>query len=390
MKKIKVVRIIARLNVGGPSLHVVNLNAGMDPSRFESVLVSGTENPGEGSMLDYALSRGIRPVVIPELVAAATLSARDAKALGKLYRLIRREQPDIVHTHTAKAGFVGRLAARMAKVPLVVHTYHGHILHGYYSPARTRLLRHMEQVLARITDQIVTVSAQVRRELVAYGIAPPAKISVIELGFDLGPFLVSQSQRGQFRGELGLEPGTPLVGIVGRIFPIKNHRLFLDAAALVAKQARNARFVIIGDGTLRQAMGDHACELGISERVIFTGWRRDLPRIYADLDVLVVSSDNEGTPVSALEAMASGRPVVATRVGGLPDIITDAQTGFLVPPRDPDALAAAVLRVLREPETSVRIGREAQTVARGRFTSERLVSDMESLYQRLLIEKRLK
>lgn len=387
---IKILRIIARLNIGGPAIHVVNLNAGLDPSRFESLLVSGTENPGEGSMLDYALSRGVQPIVIPEIVGEATFKPRDLRALAKLYRLLRQERPHIVHTHTAKAGFLGRLAARLAGVPIVLHTYHGHVLHGYYSPLKTQLLRRMEQVLGCFTDCIIAVSAQVKNDLVAYGLGSTDKISVIPLGFDLDPFLSCQQYRGEFLRELGLNDGTRLVGIIGRIFPIKNHRLFLDAASRVAAIVNSTCFVIVGDGILRTEMENYARELGISDRAIFTGWRRDLPQIYADLNVLVVSSDNEGTPVSAIEAMASGVPVVGTRVGGLPDIITDGENGYLVPPKDPEALAEAILRILQNSELASRMGQTGQTMARERFAIQRLISDTENLYSRLLKEKEVK
>jgi len=379
--------VIARLNVGGPAIHVINLNTGLDPARFESILVTGTENPGEGTLLDLAVERGIRPVVIPQIVAEATLKPRDLKALISLYRLMRQERPHIVHTHTAKAGFVGRLAARLAGVPVVVHTYHGHVLHSYYSPTKTRLLRRMERGLGVLTDRIIAVSEQVRSDLVDYRVAGAEKISVVPLGFDLKPFLDSAMQRGRFRRELCLSNGAPLVGIVGRIFPIKNHRLFLDAAARIAAEEKAARFVVVGDGTLRQEMEEHANALGIADRVIFTGWRRDLPRIYADLDALVVSSNNEGTPVSAIEAMAAGCPVVATRVGGLPDLIRDGETGSLVPRGDAPALAAAVQRLLRDHESARRIGQTARARVAERFAVERLIGDIEHFYTDLLAEK---
>src|SRR6266851_772525 len=385
--RIKILRVIARMNVGGPAIHVVNLTAGLDPARFDSMLVTGTENPGEGSLLDLALARGIEPVVIPEIVGQATLKPRDLKALIALYRLMRRERPHIVHTHAAKPGVLGRLAARLAGVPVVVHTFHGHILHGYYGPLMTWLLRRMERLLARCSDRIIAVSEQVKQDLVRYGVAPPEKISVIPLGFDLQPFLDSGEHRGALHRELGLTNGARLIGIVGRIFPIKNHRLFLEAAARVAAEERSAHFVVVGDGVLRPEMEAHARGLGIADRVTFTGWRRDLPRIYPDLDVLVVSSRNEGTPVSAIEAMASACPVVATRVGGLPDLIEDGETGRLVPSEDAPALAAAILHVLREPDAARRLAEAARADVRERFRAERLIGDMERLYSELLADK---
>jgi glycosyltransferase involved in cell wall biosynthesis len=231
------------------------------------------------------------------------------------------------------------------------------------------------------------VSEQVKSELVGYGIATAEKISVIPLGFDLEPFLNSHTQRGGFRREMGLSDETKLVGIVGRIFPIKNHALFLESAARIFAREPAARFVIVGNGVLRPTLEKQARELGITDCVLFTGWRHDLPRIYADLDVLVVSSDNEGTPVSAIEAMASGCPVVATRVGGLPDLIEDHKTSRLVPPRDPEALARAVVDLLHSPETLRELGQNAMEAVRKRFTVKRLISDMEHLYGQLLEEK---
>jgi glycosyltransferase involved in cell wall biosynthesis len=385
--KIRVLRVIGRLNIGGPSIHVVNLAAGLDPSRYEQLLVIGHESPAEGSMLDYALSRGVWPTVIPEIVTAFSLAPRDARALVKLYALIRREKPHIVHTHTAKAGFLGRVAARLAGVPVIVHTFHGHVLHGYYGPMKNELLRRVEQSLAWVSDRLVTVSEQVKNELVGYGIAKAEKISVVPLGFDLDPFLNSHAQQGEFRREMGLSDEHKLVGIVGRIFPIKNHALFLESAARIAAQEPAARFVVVGDGVFRPNLENQARELGITDRVLFTGWRRDLPRIYADLNVLVVSSDNEGTPVSAIEAMASSRPVVATRVGGLPDLIEDQKTGRLVPPRDAEALGSAVLDLLNNRQTACELGQNAMEAVRQRFTVQRLLSDMDHLYTELLEEK---
>jgi lipopolysaccharide/colanic/teichoic acid biosynthesis glycosyltransferase len=385
--KIRVLRIIARLNIGGPAIHVVNLHVGMDPTRFKQMLVSGTENPGEGTMLEYAISRGVEPIIIPDIVGRLSLKPSDLRALIKLYQLIRREQPHIVHTHTAKAGFLGRLAARHACVPVIVHTFHGHVLQGYFGPINSWLLRLMERALSHGTDRIITVSNQVKSQLVDYGVALPEKITVLSLGFDLEPFLDCAKHRGEFRSELGLNNGCQLLGIVGRIFPIKNHRLFLDAAARIAADQPAARFVVVGDGILRPEMERHADSLGISDRVIFTGWRQDLPRIYADLDALVVSSDNEGTPVSAIEAMVSGCPVVGTRVGGIPDLIRHGETGYLVPPGDASALAAAILRVLQNQKNTFQIAEAARAMARERFSVARLIRDIENLYNELLIQK---
>ncbi len=388
--KVRVLRVIGRLNVGGPSIHVVNLAAGLDPDRFEQLLVIGRESRAEGSMLDYALSRGVWPHRINEIVTAFNLTPRDAKALARLWVLMRRYRPHIVHTHTAKAGLLGRLAARLAGVPIVVHTFHGHVLHGYYGPVQNWALRRMERSLAWLSDRLVTVSEQIKTDLIGYGVARAKKIAVIPLGLDLEPFLQAGQRRGEFRRALGLADDVKLIGIVGRLFPIKNHALFLESAARIAMAEPGVQFVVVGDGALRPALEDQARRLGIAERINFTGWRTDLPSIYADLDVLVVSSNNEGTPLSAIEAMAAGCPVVATRVGGIPDIIVDEVNGCLVMAGDVKAMTGAVIDLLTDRDNALRIGQNAMLSARQRFDVKRLVSDMDQLYRELLAEKALR
>jgi glycosyltransferase involved in cell wall biosynthesis len=388
--KIRVLRVIGRLNIGGPSIHVVNLAAGLDSDRYEQLLVIGRESPAEGSMLDYALSRGVWPYRIQEIVTAFNLAPRDGVALKRLFSLIRLYRPHIVHTHTAKAGLLGRMAAHLAGVPIIVHTFHGHVLHGYYGPVQNWALRRMEKSLAWFSHRLVTVSEQVKKELIAYGVARADRITVIPLGLDLEAYLHAETRRGEFRREMGLSSGTRLVGIVGRIFPVKNHALFLESAARIAAAEPAARFVVVGDGMLRFALEQQARELGIADLVLFTGWRSDLARIYADLDVLVVSSNNEGTPLSAIEAMAASCPVVATRVGGVPDLISDNETGRLVPPGDADGIAGAVLELLQSPEAAQEIGRKAMISARERFDVKRLVHDVDHLYRELLDEKAIR
>ena len=386
--QIRVLRVIARLNVGGPARHVALLNAGMDTDvRFRSWLVTGTENPSEGTLLSYAQARGVDPLVIPEILGQASLTPRDLVALAKLTALTRRLRPHVVHTHTAKAGFLGRLAARAAGVPVILHTYHGHVLSGYYSQAKTRALQLMERGLAHLSDQLIAVSDRVRDDLVQFGVAPAERFCVVPLGLDLAPLFDVSAQRGVLRRELGVAPDAPLVGIVGRLFPIKNHALFLDAAARLLAEQPDARFVIVGDGALRGELEARAEQPDLSGRVSFTGWRHDLATIYADLDVLAVSSRNEGTPVSAIEAMAAGCAVVATRVGGLTDLIADGRTGTLVPADDPIALSSAMGQTLADPVGSRTIRAAARADVEHRFMSTRLVDEMKALYLHLLAAK---
>jgi len=383
--RIRVARVIARLNIGGPAIHTILLTAGLDPTRFESLLITGVEAAHEGNMRDLAAAKGVQPLVIPDLGREIN-PWRDLRTLWALYRLFRRWRPAIVHTHTAKAGTVGRLAARLAGVPIVIHTFHGHVFHGYFGHRKTQAFICIERALARLSDRIVTVSEGQRAELAAYGIAPPEKIAVVPLGFELDALLHCQTHRGELRTELGLAAETPLVGIVARLTAVKNHHLFLEAARLIVQEEPTTRFLIVGDGELRGELESYARELGLADQVLFLGWRSDMPRIYADLDVVALTSRNEGTPVSLIEGMAAGVPVVSTAVGGVPDIVADGVCGYLVPPGDAVALARAIVALLRDQEKARTMGRAGREAVRDRFSVERLLSDVERLYTQLLAE----
>jgi len=387
MRRVKVVRIIARLNIGGPAIHTILLTAGLNDQRFESMLVTGVEGKYEGNMLDLAAAKGVEPIIIPQL-------RRNVDPLGslitlfKLYRLMRRERPHIVHTHTATAGLLGRLAAKLAGVPVILHTFHGHVLHGYFGPLQSKALVWMERLLARLSDRIVTVSEGQRQELAAYGIAPLEKITVVPLGFELEELLACESHRGELRRELGLTDGNKLVGIVARLVPIKNHHLFLQAAQVVAEAVPQARFLVVGDGELREELEVYARDLGLDEKAFFTGWRRDLPRLYADLDVVALTSINEGTPVSLIEALAAGVPVVATAVGGVPDVVVDGETGYLVEAGDVKGLAEAIIELLRNPERAKEMGSAGREAVYPRFATQTLIANVEGLYAQLLRQER--
>jgi len=363
---IRVLRIIARLNIGGPALHVTHLARGLNPARFETMLVTGQVGPGEGDMSD--LARGLNWRVIPELGRELAPTA-DAITLIKLWGLIRRFRPHIVHTHTAKAGAVGRVAARLAGVPLVVHTFHGHTFRGYWGPFGSRAVVAIEQMLARLTDRLIAVSDRVRDDLIEFRIGPPEKIAAIPVGLDLEPF--AQMERSPSE--------EPIVGIVGRLVPVKNHALFLEMARRLICGGFPGRFVVVGDGELRGELEESTVDLG--DRVAFTGWRRDLPQVYSQLSVVVNTSINEGTPVALIEAMAAGVPVVATAVGGAPDVVRPGETGWLAPGGDADALAESVKAALRD---DGRIAARAQAEVLERYSKERLIRDVEKLYESLI------
>lgn len=381
---IRVMRIIARLNVGGPAVHVALLSAGLNDAAFQTTLVTGTLGPAEGDMSYLAREMGVEPLVIPSMQREISLLA-DLRAVWALVRLMRRTRPHVVHTHTAKAGFVGRLAAFLTGVPVVVHTFHGHVFRGYFGPARTQLFLWLERAAARASSAILTISDRLRDDLLAFRIAPPERIRVVPLGLPLGELADLERLRGRLRAEQGFSTDNRLVGMIGRLVPIKRHDLFLDAARRVLGEMPQARFVIVGDGEQRGALEALAGQPGLAGKVVFTGWRADLPTIYADLDALVISSDNEGTPVSIIEAMAAGVPVVSTAVGGVPDLLEDGELGALVPPGDAAALAAAVLAALRA-GPGARTARAQQQALR-LYSAERLVRDIRQLYAELLAAK---
>jgi glycosyltransferase involved in cell wall biosynthesis len=384
--RVRVLRIISRMNVGGPALHALLLNERLDPARYDSRLVAGQVGDAEG---DYLTLHGADPerfVSLPAL-GREVEGWRDWSAFWSLVRLMRSFRPHVVHTHTSKAGALGRIAATLCRVPVVVHTYHGHVFDAYFSPLKTRLVVAAERVLARGASALVAVTARVRRDVLARGIGGDDQVVVVSLGLDLDPLVAAPARRGELRRELGLPPGAPLVGIVARLVPVKAHEVFLAAAKAMAPVRPDIVFLIVGDGERRAELETAARASGLGDRVRFLGWRADLDRLYADLDIVVLTSKNEGSPVALIEAMAAGRPVVSTRAGGVEDVVTDGETGVIVPIGDAPALARAVVDLLEDPARAARLGAAARASVVARFGSGRLVGDIDALYQRLLADR---
>ncbi len=343
----KIVHVISRLNIGGISPYVIPITALLRQAGYRSALIAGSVGKCEGDMRYLAERVGVQPIYLPHLGRDIS-PLRDLATFGALYRLLRCERPDIVHTHTAKAGFVGRLAAKLAGVPYIFHTYHGHIFHSYFGAAKTHFYMALERFVGALSTRIIAVSPSLQREIgQVYQIAPPHKVATVTPGYDLSALRALKRPSGAFRARFGIPETAPLVGIVGRLVPIKHHALFLAAMANVARAMPEARFAIIGDGELREALEAQAAALGIAQAVIFTGWQDDLPSIYGALDCLVLCSKNEGLPSAVIEALVAGVPVVATAVGGVVDMLADGR-GALVPPNDATALAEATLSVLRD------------------------------------------
>lgn len=385
-------RVIARLNVGGPAMHVVHLTRRLDEGRpFRTRLVAGSPMEGEGDMEYFARERGVEITRIPTM-ARRLAPLRDLRSFLALWRLFRRERPRVVHTHTSKAGALGRLAAALAGVPVRIHTYHGHVLGGdYFPPWETRLFRAVERLLARMTHRLIVLSDAQEREMAEeLRIAPPSRFEVVPLGLDLQRFARSDGEgtraetRAEVRAELGLRDADEVVGVVGRLVPIKNHELVLDAVAALKKRGASGgplRLLVVGSGEREDELKRYARRAGLDPAdVRWLGWRRDLPRLYPAMDVVALTSDDEGTPVAIIEALAAGVPVVARNVGGVSEVLEGGRWGRLVErSAGPETWARTLSDAVREPPAPD-LREAARRSVRRRFGVERLVRDMRRLY----------
>ncbi|MDD2751955.1 MAG: glycosyltransferase [Candidatus Omnitrophica bacterium] len=397
MEKIKILRIIARLNIGGPAIHTVLLTADLDKTRFQTLLVCGSPSGSEGDMGYYANSKSVKPYFIPELGREINIY-NDFISLLKILALIKKEKPQIIHTHTAKAGTIARAAGIIFnlfhpkhKVKLI-HTFHGHVFKNYFGGFKTGFFILIERILAYFSDKIITVSAAVRDDLINLNIANKDKIEILPLGFDLDAFLAVAPKPAR---------GCANIGIIGRLTAIKNHRLFLEGVAKLIKQnvkGLTLNFKVIGDGELKNELEGYAQKLNIHEKIDFMGWQQDIAQVYSELDLIILTSLNEGTPVSLIEAMASGRAVIATDVGGVRDLLGKKNSeglnfpdfeimerGILIKSGDSSGLANAAAFLLSNPQLCATIAGRGRIFARANFTKERLVKDMENLYSRVLI-----
>ena len=386
---IKVLRVIARLNMGGPALHVAYLTAGLRERGYDTTLVAGSLARGEDSMAFVADELGVGVVRIDELGREIS-PLRDLVATLRLARLIRRERPDILHTHTAKAGTVGRVAALLAGAkgpPIVVHTFHGHVLRGYFGPLRSLFFRMLERWLAGRTTALIAVSPQVRDDLVSLRVAPPERFVVIRLGIELDERVAgSRGGRLESRRYLGIPPDRFAVGWIGRMTAVKRTEDVLVAFKRLRDGGVDACLCMVGDGPDRPQLERRAHDLGIVKDTLFLGYQEDVAPYYAAFDALVLPSSNEGTPVSAIESLAAGRPVVATRVGGVPDVVAEGEDGFLVEPGDTDELAERLTQLARDPALRERMGEAGRRRVLPRYAVERLVDDIDRLYRSLLSE----
>jgi glycosyltransferase involved in cell wall biosynthesis len=401
-RPIRILRIIARLNIGGPAIQAITLTAELPKDSYKSLLVSGNLSPGEGNMAYLAEKQRVHPLYIRSFGRDISLLA-DPKAFVDLRQVIKRVQPHIIHMHTAKAGTLGRLAVRslgsnnaMPRSIKLVHTFHGHIFEGYFPRLVASMFIQIERFLARFTDRIIVLSSAQKEDICRkFKIADDDKVRIIPLGFDLSPFSCIKGSHG--RSIDAYSPNGPLrVGIVGRLAPVKDHVMLIEAIAVLKAMNRLKRFqfVIVGDGQLKAKLVRQVQELGLGGAVQFLGWQEEMASIYEGLDAVVLTSRNEGTPVALIEAMASSRPVVATAVGGVPDLLGEivsagrgfqiGQRGLMVRPKDDRALARALIYLADYPPDMQATIARAKEFVLGHFAKERLIADVIGLYDELL------
>ncbi len=394
----RVIRILNRLAIGGPLLNASYLTKYMAPE-FETMLVVGEREDHEKDASFVTDALGIQPVFIPEMGRSVD-PRKDFIAYKKMKKLIAEFKPDIVHSHSAKPGAIGRMAAKAMKVPIIVHTYHGHVFHSYFHPLKTKIFINIERKLGKKTDAIVAISQQQKKELtVDFNIAPEYKINVIPLGLDLDKFQIDrEGKRNTFRSSFGIKDDEVVLTITGRLVPIKNHVLFLEGVKHLLQNSRQPiKAFIVGDGETRALLEDKARELNIGfttekdtthdKPLVFTSWRSDIDYINAGSDIVVLTSFNEGTPVSLIEAQAAGKPVVSTRVGGIEDVVRDNETGLLSDISDTATFSGNLLKMTENEELRCKFGAAGEEYVTTRYSYRRLVSDMSNLYHELLRTK---
>ncbi|HTH50719.1 MAG TPA: glycosyltransferase [Pyrinomonadaceae bacterium] len=389
----KVLRIIARLNVGGPAKHVVWLTDRLRRRGFESVLVAGSVPEGEDDMSWFADQNGVAPVYLREM--SRELSPRDIVSLVKLFRIIRAEKPDIIHTHTAKAGTLGRIAALFHRLlggrkVKVVHTFHGHVLHSYYGRGKTALFRAIERALARVaTDKIVVISPQQLDEINAkFHVGRREQFTVIPLGMELA----DPPETSDLRAQLPAGPETILIGCIGRLAEIKDIPLLIRSVAEIPGDA-NLHLVVVGDGHIRADLERLAMELNSAGKVTFLGNRTDIANVLAGLDIVALTSLNEGTPLSLIEAMGAARPVAATPVGGVVDLLgrpLEAKDGFAIcergislSSREPRDIASALIYMAQNERLRESLSDAGREYVQANYSLDRLENDIVALYEEL-------
>lgn len=402
-RPVKILRLIARLNIGGPAIQAITLSSELPRNQYQTLLVCGSLGPGEGDMTYLALDKGVHRFNIKELGRNISL-LDDLKSFFIIRKIIKRFKPDILHTHTAKAGTLGRLAVLSLRASIftskrikVFHTFHGHTFHSYFNALKTFMFIQVERFLAQFTDRIIVVSNQQKKDICStFRIADEKKVQIIRLGFDLSAYgnIATNRRTYQHDGGSCINSEPFRVGIVGRLAAVKNHFLLLEGINYLRAWGKMGRFrfIIVGDGELKSELLAEANKLNVSEAITFYGWRKNMAAVYTQLDAVVLTSKNEGTPVAIIEAMAASRPVVATAVGGVPDLIGSVmdkkrdgfqigERGLLLPSENAEALAGALLFVMEKRNELKPTIRRAKAFALANYSQQRLLNDIKTLYE---------
>ncbi len=387
MKKIKVLRIINRFNIGGPTFHVTLLTKHLGQS-FETKLIGGVPDAGESDSMHVLREYNIEPIVLEELQRDPSFTS-DRKAYKKIKEIIREFKPDIVHTHAAKAGALGRRAAHKCGVPVVIHTFHGHVFHSYFSKIKTELFKKIERSLAKKSTGIIAISEQQKKELSEiHKICPAEKIEIIPLGLDLTRFNENKAEnRTRMRTELALKNNEIAIAIVGRLAPVKDHQFFLNVVERVAEKIeKKIRVFIVGDGNEREVIEARANEINTKHKglITFTSWIEDIASLNHAMDIICLTSKNEGTPVSLIEAQAAGVSVISTDVGGVRDIVLDGLTGFIVSQGDIEAYTSKLMELIENNELRAQMSQNGWNHVGDKYHFTTLVRNIEDYYLRLL------
>ncbi len=394
----RILRILNRFNLGGPTYNAAYLTKYLSKD-FETLLVGGANGDSEKSSKYIVNQLGIEPHVIPSMRREIS-PADDYRAYKEIKDIIKAFKPDIVHTHASKAGALGRLAAIHQDVPVIIHTFHGHVFESYFGPLKTSFYQKVERYFARHSNRIIAISDNQKNDLTKkYKICPEEKVSVVPLGFDLSRFRENKEEkRALFRQNYKIKDDEIAIGIIGRLVPIKNHSMFLDALKIIQnKTSKKIRAFIVGDGESREIIKQKAINLGIDfvnglgeyhpATLTFTSWLTEMDYVNAGLDIVALTSLNEGTPVSLIEAQAAGKPVVTTRVGGIEDVVIPNQTALLAEKDNITDFAQKLLYLIENDDLRISFGHKGWSQVGEKYHYSRLVRDMEVLYDKLLDKK---
>jgi glycosyltransferase involved in cell wall biosynthesis len=392
LKKTKIIHIITRLDKGGSAETTLQTVSLLNQKKYELFLAHGLSLESNMSNMEKELverdlslaeARNIKVFTIPSLVRRLSFK-NDLLAFISIYRLIKRIKPHIVHTHTSKAGWLGRLAAFLARVPIIIHTPHGHVFHSYYGPFMTKIFVIAERILSLMTDKITALTDRERDEHLEQGIAAIEKYVIIHSGVMLQQIMNMNFVVETGKKKLGIPQNSNVIGVVGRLVPIKGHKYLVSAAKRIIREFDNTVFVFVGDGYLESKLERQSESLGVRKNIIFTGWRKDVTEILNLFDILVLPSLNEGMGKVLIEGMALGKPIVASSVGGIMDLVENGVNGILVPPKDSDALEEAILKLIRNKNLAQELGKNGKAKVYPEYDTFVMVRQIEDLYEDLL------